>query len=64
MEQAEHSIRASVIPAYDRGALPLAESSMSRAERRRLTIIGAAIGLALLAACALLGLVICAAAFG
>jgi hypothetical protein len=63
MEQAEHRIRASVMPAYDRAALPVAESSMSRAERSRLAMTGAAIGLACLVACALLGVMICAAVF-
>lgn len=64
MEQTEHGIRAAVMPAYDRAALPVAASSISAAERRRLTMIGAAIALAGLAVCALLGLAICAAAFG
>jgi hypothetical protein len=41
-------------------ALPVAASSISRSERRRL----AAIGLACTVACALLGLLICAAVFG
>ena len=63
MEQAEHRIRASVMPAYDRAALPVAENSLSRAERRRLALRGAAIGLACIAACAVLGVVICAAVF-
>jgi hypothetical protein len=63
MERAEHSIRASVLPTYDRAALPVAESSMSPQERRRLTVLGAAIGLVCIAACAVLGLVICAAVF-
>jgi hypothetical protein len=63
MGLAEHRIRASVVPAYDRAALPVAESSMSRSERRRLSLIGAIIGIGLLAACAVLGLVICATAF-
>jgi hypothetical protein len=64
MEQAEHGIRASVIPAYDRAALPVAESSISAQERRRLALRGAAIALLCLAACAALALVICAAVFG
>jgi len=64
MERAEHSIRASVVPAYDRGALPAAASAISRSERRRLAAIGAAIGLACTVACTLLGLLICAAVFG
>lgn len=63
MGQAEHSIRASVMPTYDRGALPVAESSMSPWERHRLAMIGTAIGLAFLATCAVLGLLICAAVF-
>jgi hypothetical protein len=64
MEQAEHRIRASVMPAYDRAALPVAENSMSRAERRRLAMTGAAIGLACLGAWGLGGLLIRVAAFG
>jgi hypothetical protein len=64
MERAEHQIRASVVPAYDRAALPVAASSMSAQERRRLALRGAAIGLACLAACVLGGLLICLAAFG
>lgn len=63
MGETEHSIRASVVPAYDRAALPVAESSMSPQERRRLSLIGAAIGLACVAACAAIGLAICAALF-
>jgi L-serine deaminase len=64
MGQAEHGIRASLMPAYDRTALPVAESSISGAERRRLALIGTAIGLACVAACTLLGVAICAAVFG
>jgi L-serine deaminase len=63
MERAEHSIRAAVMPAYDRGALPVAESSISPQERRRLAMIGTAIGLGFIAACTVLGLLICAALF-
>jgi hypothetical protein len=64
MERAEHSIRASVLPTYDREALPVAASSMSRSECRRLAVIGAVIGLTCTVVCALLGLLICAAVFG
>lgn len=64
MERSEHSIRASVLPTYDRGALPVAASSINRSERRRLALTGAAIGLVCVSICALLGLLICAAAFG
>ena len=63
MEQAEHRIRASVMPAYDRTALPVAESSLSRAQMRRLALRGAAIALASLAACTAGGLLIRAAVF-
>jgi hypothetical protein len=64
MERAEHRIRASVLPDYDRAALPVAASSISAAERRRLALTGAAIGLSCVLLCALLGLAICAAVFG
>jgi hypothetical protein len=64
MKQAEHRIRAAAMPAYDRAALPVAESSMSRAERRRLAMTGGAIGLACLVACGLGGLLISVAVFG
>jgi uncharacterized membrane protein len=52
-----------VLPTYGRAALPVAASSISAAESRRLTMIGAAIGLAGVAACALLDVVVCAAVF-
>jgi hypothetical protein len=63
MEPAEAVAAAPAIADYDRSALPIAETSLSRSVRLRLGLRGLAIGLACVAICAVFGLLIRAAVF-
>ena len=63
MQSTEQGQANGMLPAYDRSSLPVAESSIGRAELRRLALIGTAIGLACLLACLALGLLIRATVF-